>query len=102
VRDEETRRPDIRLVNAHVYRTDEAHATDGYDCWCDPVFLKPCDDCDQPEEPSGREVVIAMSRGRTVTVMDRPSCWKCQHGYIELARDEAETTDAALIVVHRA
>jgi hypothetical protein len=90
------------VINAHVHPTTEAHSTDGYDCWCDPVFIMPCTDCEQPDDSPTDSVVIAVSKGRTVSVMNRPSCWKCQHGYVELTRDEAEASDAPVIVVHRA
>lgn len=90
------------MINAHVHPTTEEHSTNGYDCWCDPVFLVPCDECEQPDDSPTDSVVIGVSKSRTISVMNRASCWKCQHGYVELTREEVESIDAAVIVVHRA
>lgn len=53
------------------------HVTDGYDCWCQPRFLLPCDEC------AG------------------VGCWKCTNGYIELSREDAGATPMPIIVAHR-
>lgn len=54
---------------------DSEHVTDGNDCWCGPTFQRPCDECDS-------------------------GCWKCDGGVIRLTREEADASDAPIVVVH--
>lgn len=91
------------MISSHVYRADREHSTDGYDCWCRPVFIVPCDECATSGEVSdGETVTLVMRDGQTIQVLHRPSCWKCRHGWVELSREEAEHADAAVIAVHHA
>ena len=50
-------------------------AVGALDCWCDPKFYKPCDECDT-------------------------GCWKCKDGRILLTREQASAEDGGLVIVH--
>lgn len=50
-------------------------AVGALDCWCEPRYCLPCDECDT-------------------------GCWKCESGLIRLTRDEAEAEDRPIIIVH--
>lgn len=52
-----------------------AHNTIGLDCWCEPRFLLPCDECDT-------------------------GCSKCKNGSIELSRSVARRSNSPLVIVH--
>lgn len=59
----------------HVYPTSAEHDTEGLDCWCQPTYHLPCDECDG-------------------------GCWKCSDGLIEITRADAEQLDEAIVIVH--
>lgn len=52
------------------------HNINSVDCWCNPVYLLPCDECED-------------------------GCWKCEDGLTELTYEEAADPDVTVIVVHR-
>lgn len=56
---------------------DDTHNTvkGALDCWCDPKYYKPCDECDT-------------------------GCWKCEDGRIRLTREQAEAEGGGLVIVH--
>lgn len=56
--------------------------TQTLDCWCGPSYWKVCAECEEHDEAPR-------------------SCWKCQgKGLIRVDREEAETTDDPLVIVH--
>ena len=59
----------------HTYPLTDEHITVGFDCWCSPRYLLPCDECDT-------------------------GCWKCTEGFIALSRAEAERASDPLVIVH--
>jgi hypothetical protein len=63
--------------NIHVYPVADVleHVTTGLDCWCEPHFQLPCDECGD-------------------------GCWKCTDGAHLLSREEAEHADRPIVIVH--
>ena len=63
--------------NVYVYPVADVpeHTTDGLDCWCQPQYHLPCDECDH-------------------------GCWKCEGGARILSREEAAHADRPLVIVH--
>lgn len=65
----------------------QEHDTNSGGCWCAPIELQPCDECDHTES-----LIVTWDRARM------PDCWKCgglgahvpEYGYDEM-----------LYVVHR-
>lgn len=51
------------------------HVTNGLDCWCDPAYMLPCGECEA-------------------------GCWKCVNGSTLITHEEAETTEAPIVIVH--
>lgn len=70
------------------------HNTDAgaLDCWCMPRYLRPCDEC-------GVDIKVSIHCDDIAT--RTPPCWKCVNGTIALTREEAETADFPLIIVHK-
>lgn len=62
-------------MDTHCAPTGRAHVTTGYDCWCRPEFLLPCDECET-------------------------GCWRCVDGTVPLTRAEADASAHPVIVVH--
>jgi hypothetical protein len=58
--------------NRHVYRE---HVTSGLDCWCNPTYQLPCDDCTD-------------------------GCWKCRNGVTVIDHEAAEKSARAIVIVH--
>lgn len=61
--------------HVHTYPTTGEHTTDGFDCWCSPAYLLPCNECDT-------------------------GCWKCTNGLIPLSRAEADASERPIVIVH--
>lgn len=78
----------------------DIHVLDGWDCWCQPRFYYPCDECGNIESwdnaVGDAERVHARPKDLGVT----ESCWKCVRGLIEITRVEAEASEDTVLVVH--
>jgi hypothetical protein len=61
--------------NIHVVPVWQEHVCTGFDCWCLPRYMIPCDECEE-------------------------GCWKCEGGEIWVTREEAEASDLRVIIVH--
>lgn len=61
-----------------VYPNDTTHSCDSLDCYCNPQYAVPCDEC------------------------DGEGCWKCDDGLISLTREDAEELQdyESVVVIH--
>lgn len=63
------------------------------DCWCQPTYGRPCEDCD-----ADRQFEDMANSGE---VQDEPAgCWKCDKGVIPLTRAEYDAHEGATLVLH--
>ena len=64
-----------KSVHTYPVNVPREHVTHGLDCWCNPLWKLPCDECEN-------------------------GCWKCDRGLIPLTREEAEAAEDPLVIVH--
>lgn len=87
----------------HVYPTTDEHITEGFDCWCSPAYMLPCDECGDTDglaeiaDDVGSDELHSDVEAMRAEV---PGCWKCKNGLIELSREEAELAKEPLVIVH--